>query len=94
MSLVVAGLTQSQVRPKRITRFALTDGAEHTHHVHFECDHCGHVYCLPVKPPRRAQLRAGFGMAGGALQFPGHCPGLHLAQGGACALSDRGMNRR
>ena len=73
-SFVVAGRAQSQVSPEPITCFALTDGVARTDHAHFECDDCGHVYFLPVKPPCRAQPSAGADTAGAALHFHGHNP--------------------
>lgn len=73
-SFVSAGLAQKQVDAERITRFSLADGADHSAHAHFTCDQCATVYCMPVKPPRRSQLPAGFEVAGAALQFHGHCP--------------------
>jgi Fur family ferric uptake transcriptional regulator len=73
-SFVGAGLVHKQVGPERITRFVLADGADHSEHAHFQCDDCGNVYCMPVKPPRRVQLPTGFELAGSALQFHGQCP--------------------
>lgn len=73
-SFVSAGLAQKQVDPQRITRFTLNDGADHGAHAHFQCDDCGSVYCMPVKPPRRMHLPAGFEVVSAALQFRGQCP--------------------
>ena len=93
-SFVVAGRAQSQVSLERITGFALTDGVAHTDHAHFECDGCGHVYCLPVKPPRRAQLSAGFDTAGAALHFHGHNPACTRPEVAPARPSNGGMNGR
>lgn len=93
-SFVFAGRAQGRVSPERITRFALTDGVVHTNHAHFECDDCGHVYCLPVKPPRRAQMSAGFDTAGAALHFHGHNPACTRPKVAPERPSNGGMNGR
>lgn len=73
-SFISADLAQKQVGADRITRFVLVDGADHSEHAHFTCDQCSTVYCVPTKPPRRAQLPEGFELAGAALHFHGACP--------------------
>lgn len=78
-SFVSAGLAHKQVGAERVTRFALVDGADHSAHAHFTCDQCSTVYCMPAKPPRRAQLPEGFELAGAALHFHGACPACSKA---------------
>ena len=93
-SFVVAGRAQSQVSPEPITCFALTDDVARTDHAHFECDDCGHVYFLPVKPPCRAQPSVGADTAGAALHFHGHNPACTRPKVAPERSSNRGMNGR
>lgn len=82
-SFVEAGLLQKQVAADRISRFARLDGVDHEAHSHFQCDSCGSVFCLPVKPPSRPALPAGFELAGALLSFHGRCDSCQAAPDGS-----------
>lgn len=73
-SFVKAGLVTRQVGEDRVSRFVLHDGVNHRQHSHFHCDDCGHVFCLPVKPPRKVDLPTGFSADSANFSIHGHCP--------------------
>lgn len=74
-TFVEAGLLSATVGADRVRRFsALTgDPAGHHEHLHFHCDDCGRVYCLPAKPPRRPSVPEGFQVESADLYVHGHC---------------------
>lgn len=74
-SFVEAGLLSATVGADRVRRFSpLTgDPAGHNDHLHFHCDDCGRVFCLPAKPPRRPSVPEGFQVEGADLYVHGHC---------------------
>lgn len=74
-SFVEAGLLSASVGADRVRRFSpLTgDPAGHHEHLHFHCDDCGRVFCLPAKPPRRPSVPEGFQVEGADLYVHGHC---------------------
>lgn len=92
-SFVEAGLLQKQVGADRVSRFARLDGVDHKAHSHFQCDSCGSVFCLPVKPPSRPSLPAGFELSGALLSFHGTCDSCHAGTSKAQAAPARGGPR-
>lgn len=74
-SFVEAGLLSATVGADRIRRFSALAGdpAGHHEHLHFHCDDCGRVFCLPAKPPRRPSVPDGFQVEGADLYVHGHC---------------------
>jgi Fur family transcriptional regulator, ferric uptake regulator len=74
-SFVEAGLLSAVVGVDRVRRFAVLKGdpAGHHDHLHFHCDDCGRVFCLPAKPPRRPSVPEGFQVEGADLYVHGHC---------------------
>lgn len=74
-SFVEAGLLSATVGADRVRRFAPLQGdpSGHHDHLHFHCDDCGRVFCLPSKPPRRPSVPEGFQVEGADLYVHGHC---------------------
>ncbi len=80
-SFVEARLLSATVGADRVRRFSLLSGdpAGHHDHLHFHCDDCGRVFCLPAKPPRTPSVPQGFQVEGADLYVHGHCADCTLA---------------
>jgi Fur family ferric uptake transcriptional regulator len=72
-TLAEAGLLAKSIGSDRVARFVPIARGDHSHHAHFSCDRCGRLYCLPAKPPRPAQLPAGFEASTVELNVHGLC---------------------
>lgn len=74
-SFVEAGLLSVTVGADRVRRFSPLGGdpGGHHEHLHFHCDDCGKVFCLPTKPPRAPSVPQGFQVEGVDLYVHGHC---------------------
>jgi len=72
-TLAEAGLLAKSIGSDRVARFVPIARGDHSHHAHFSCDRCGRLYCLPAKPPKPAQLPAGFEASTVELNVHGLC---------------------
>lgn len=60
--LVAKGLAHRSMDEHRVARYSPSVGSQlmHEGHAHFECDHCGKVYCLDEVTPVSPRLPQGY----------------------------------
>lgn len=73
--LETQGLIHRMLGDDRSWRFSPVAGRARHSHAHFECRHCGKVFCLQeLSAPRRLRLPAGFRSDEVDLTVKGLCP--------------------